>query len=159
MRGNRRHCHVIHMAAVTQTDCKHSDGHACYQRKLKEGKTPSEARRALKRKISNAIYAACKPTPERGQPRRAREGNRGTTLQPARPAHTPHASSSDQPLPDPPPPYARHRSQGPGRRHDHHLESLDKQKGLDLYFHLRIHCVTAAGTYWLICLMISACSP
>ena len=57
MRGNRRHCHVIHMAAVTQTDCKHSDGHACYQRKLKEGKTPSEARRALKRKISNAIYA------------------------------------------------------------------------------------------------------
>ena len=45
------------MAAVTQTDCKHSDDHAYYQRKLKEGKTPSEARRALKRKISNVIYA------------------------------------------------------------------------------------------------------
>jgi transposase len=57
MRGNRRLNHMIHMAAVTQTDCKHSDGHAYYQRKIAEGKTPAEARRALKRKISNAIYA------------------------------------------------------------------------------------------------------
>ena len=57
MRGNRRLNHVIHMAAVTQIAHKHSDGHAYYQRKLAEGKTPAEARRALKRKISNAIYA------------------------------------------------------------------------------------------------------
>jgi transposase len=57
MRGNRRLNHAIHIAAVTQTAHKHSDGHAYYQRKLAEGKTPSEARRALKRKISNAIYA------------------------------------------------------------------------------------------------------
>jgi transposase len=57
MRGNRRLNHVIHMAAVTQIAHKNSDGHAYYQRKLDEGKTPSEARRALKRKISNAIYA------------------------------------------------------------------------------------------------------
>ena len=33
----------------------------------------------------------------------AREGNRGTTLTPARLAHTPHASSSEKPLPGPPP--------------------------------------------------------
>jgi transposase len=57
MRGNRRLNHMIHMAAVTQIAHKHSDGHAYYQRKLTEGKTPAEARRALKRKISNAIYA------------------------------------------------------------------------------------------------------
>jgi len=57
MRGNRRMNHAIHMAAVTQTDCKNSDGRAYYQRKLAEGKTPAEARRALKRKISNTIYA------------------------------------------------------------------------------------------------------
>jgi transposase len=57
MRGNRRLNHMIHMAAVTQIAHKHSDGHAYYQRKLAEGKTPAEARRALKRKISNAIYA------------------------------------------------------------------------------------------------------
>ena len=57
MRGNRRLNHAIHMAAVTQIAHKHSDGHAYYQRKLAEGKTPAEARRALKRKISNTIYA------------------------------------------------------------------------------------------------------
>jgi transposase len=57
MRGNRRLNHTIHMAAVTQIAHEHSDGHAYYQRKLAEGKTPAEARRALKRKISNAIYA------------------------------------------------------------------------------------------------------
>jgi transposase len=57
MRGNRRLNHVVHMAAVTQIAHQKSDGHAYYQRKLAEGKTPSQARRALKRKISNAIYA------------------------------------------------------------------------------------------------------
>src|SRR5215472_8436910 len=57
MRGNRRLNHAIHMAAVTQIAHKHSNGRAYYDRRLKEGKTPSEARRALKRKISNAIYA------------------------------------------------------------------------------------------------------
>jgi transposase len=57
MRGNRRLNHAIHMAAVTQIAHKHSDGHAYYQRKLAEGKTPAEARRALKRKISNTVYA------------------------------------------------------------------------------------------------------
>jgi transposase len=45
------------MAAVTQIAHKHSDGHPCYQRKPKEGKTPAEARRALKRKISNTTCA------------------------------------------------------------------------------------------------------
>jgi len=57
MRGNRRLNHAIHMAAVTQIAHKNSQGHAYYQRKLAEGKTPAEARRALKRKISNTIYA------------------------------------------------------------------------------------------------------
>jgi hypothetical protein len=33
--------------------------------------------------------------------RRAHEGSRGTTLTPARLAHTPGTSSSDKPLPDP----------------------------------------------------------
>ena len=50
---------------------------------------------------------ACRPTPAGPQHRRdrAREGNRGTTLSPARPAHTPNTGSSAKPLPDPPPPY------------------------------------------------------
>jgi transposase len=49
----------------------------------------------------------CEPTPpaSRQPAPRAREGNRGTTLSPARPAHTPNTSSSARPLPDLPPPY------------------------------------------------------
>src|SRR6266568_4653872 len=56
-RGNRRHGHAIHMAAVTQIRYRHSPGHACYQKKLAEGKTGKEALRALKRQVSDAIYA------------------------------------------------------------------------------------------------------
>ena len=56
-RGNRRLNHVIHMAAVTQIRYRHSDGRAYYDRKLAEGKTPKEALRALKRRVSDAIYA------------------------------------------------------------------------------------------------------
>jgi len=56
-RGNRRHGHAIHMAAVTQIHHRHSQGRAYYDKKLAEGKTPKEALRALKRQVSNAIFA------------------------------------------------------------------------------------------------------
>jgi transposase len=56
-RGNRRLNHAIHMAAVTQIHHRHSQGRACYDKKLAEGKTPKEALRSLKRHISNAIFA------------------------------------------------------------------------------------------------------
>ena len=45
------------MAAVTQIRYRHSDGRAYYNRKLAEGKTPKEALRCLKRRVSDAIYA------------------------------------------------------------------------------------------------------
>ncbi len=60
------------------------------------------------RRLATPSTASSRPTPA-GQPRRpalrAREGNRGTTLIPARPAHTPSTGASDQPLPDLNPPY------------------------------------------------------
>ncbi len=55
--GNRRLNHAIHMAAVTQIRYRHSEGRACYDRKLAEGKTGKEGLRALKRQISDAIFA------------------------------------------------------------------------------------------------------
>jgi transposase len=58
LRGNRRLNHAIHMAAITQIRHKHSQGRAYYDKKLAEGKTHKEALRALKRRISDAIYAA-----------------------------------------------------------------------------------------------------
>ena len=57
LRGNRRLNHAIHMAAITQIRHKHSDGRACYDKKIAEGKTCKQALRALKRRISDAIYA------------------------------------------------------------------------------------------------------
>jgi transposase len=107
-RGNRRHGHAIHMAAVTQVRRRHSQGRAYYDKKLAEGKTPKEALRALKRQISNAIFACLQAGARRAAARAgAREGNRGTTLSPARPAHTPGAGSSDKPLPDHNPAYGQ----------------------------------------------------
>jgi Transposase IS116/IS110/IS902 family len=58
LRGNRRLNHAIHMAAVTQIRHTHSDGRAYYEKKIAEGKTGKEALRCLKRRISDAIYAA-----------------------------------------------------------------------------------------------------
>jgi hypothetical protein len=55
-RGNRQLNHAIHMAAITQIRHLHSAGRAYYDRKLEEGKTSKEALRALKRRISDAIY-------------------------------------------------------------------------------------------------------
>jgi transposase len=101
-RGNRRINHAIHMAAVTQIRYPHSGGRAYYDKKLAEGKTPKEALRALKRQVSDAIYKRLKADAARaaaaGTP--VREGTRGTTLSPARPARTPGAGSSAKPLPD-----------------------------------------------------------
>jgi transposase len=54
-RGNRQLNHALHMAAVTQIR-RESDGRTYYDRKLAEGKSPKEARRSLKRKISNAVF-------------------------------------------------------------------------------------------------------
>jgi transposase len=55
-RGNRQLNHAPHMAAVTQVRFNHSPGRAYYDHKIEEGKTPKVALRALKRRISDAVY-------------------------------------------------------------------------------------------------------
>jgi transposase len=54
-RGNRRLNHALHIAAITQIRHPHSPGRAYYERKLTEGKTPREAFRALKRRLSDVV--------------------------------------------------------------------------------------------------------
>jgi len=55
LRGNRILNHAIHIAAVTQL--RHdTNSRIYYQKKITEGKTPKEAIRALKRRISDAVY-------------------------------------------------------------------------------------------------------
>jgi len=102
-RGNRRINHAVHMAAITQIRQPHSEGRACYDKKLAEGKTHREALRALKRQISDAVFTRLKAdTPSAPQPQvRDPGGQQGTTLQPSRPDHTPATGSSGKPLPGP----------------------------------------------------------
>ena len=54
-RGNRQLNHALHIAAVTQIR-NDTPGRAYFDRKIAEGKTPKEALRALKRRISDAVY-------------------------------------------------------------------------------------------------------
>jgi transposase len=55
-RGNRRLNHALHCAAITQIRNRHSPGRGYYERKLAEGKTPKEAIRALKRRLSDIAW-------------------------------------------------------------------------------------------------------
>jgi transposase len=54
-RGNRQLNHALHMIAVTQIRYD-TPGRAYYLRKQAEGKSRKEAMRALKRRISDAVY-------------------------------------------------------------------------------------------------------
>lgn len=55
MRGNRALNHAIHIIAVTQV-AHDTPGRAYYLRKQAEGKTRKEALRALKRRVSDAVW-------------------------------------------------------------------------------------------------------
>jgi transposase len=57
-RGNRQLNHAIHMAAVTQIRNRGSVGRIYYDRKISEGMSPKMALRALKRRVSDALYKA-----------------------------------------------------------------------------------------------------
>jgi transposase len=71
LRGNRRLNHAIHMAAVTQIRHKHSPGRPYFEKKIAEGKTGKEALRALKRQLSDVIYARLQADAARGAPAQA----------------------------------------------------------------------------------------
>jgi transposase len=54
-RGNRKLNHAMHLIAVTQI-AHDTPGRAYYDRKIAGGKTKKEALRALKRRISDAVW-------------------------------------------------------------------------------------------------------
>ncbi len=78
-RGNRQLNHAIHMAAVTQIRNRHSVGRTYYDRKINEGMSPKMALRALKRRVSDALYKAMINDARRA---RATEMNRNPGGQP-----------------------------------------------------------------------------
>jgi transposase len=99
--GNRKANHVIHIAAVNQIRLD-TPGRAYYRRKLAAGKTPMEAMRCLKRRISDALYrqlrsdAATRVDAGPG-------GHRGASHISSAAGSHPHTGTSDQPLPGPAP--------------------------------------------------------
>ncbi|MGW1341030.1 transposase [Kribbella sp. NPDC002412] len=111
--GNRRLNHVLHIAAIVQI--RHDTaGRACYRRKLADGKTPMEALRCLKRRLSDAIYRQLvNDTTQTATTGEASPGGHSgaTSQSSAADLYTPVIGSSDQPLPGPaattlPPPTA-----------------------------------------------------
>jgi transposase len=103
--GNRRMNHVLHIAAIVQL--RHdTEGRAYYRRKLAAGKTPMEALRCLKRRLSDVIYrrlVADAQHPD-ADPRNADTGpggHCGATQESSAVDLPPHIDTSDQPLPGP----------------------------------------------------------
>lgn len=96
--GNRRINRVLHIMAIAQL--RHdSEGRTYYQRKLATGKTPMEAMRALKRRLSDIVYRqlANDTTTARTDP----GGHKGTTQNSSAADPTPTVDTSDKSLPGP----------------------------------------------------------
>lgn len=97
--GNRRINHALHMVAVSQI--RHpGPGRDYYLRKIAEGKTKKEALRALKRRISDAVYrrlvADARLSTQRGP-----GGQTGATTKISAANPTPTVDSSIKPQPGP----------------------------------------------------------
>ena len=95
--------HVIHIAAIVQL--RHdTEGRAYYRRKLAAGKTPLEALRCLKRRISDVIYRRLVADTRATEDRTASTGpggHCGATQESSAVDLPPHIDTSDQPLPGP----------------------------------------------------------
>jgi hypothetical protein len=56
-RGGNRHINqVLHIMATVQLRTRTTEGRAYYDRKVAAGKTPNEAMRCLKRRLSDVVY-------------------------------------------------------------------------------------------------------
>jgi transposase len=96
--GNRRTSHALHMMAVTQIRYPGTDGRRYYERT--EGKTPKEALRCLKRRLSDQV---CRQLVRDAQGRIEGCGS-PTTRPPTPPTSTSPASGSPAAAPASPPP-------------------------------------------------------
>ena len=103
--GNRKANHVIHIAAVNQIRLN-SPGRAYYRRTLAAGKTPLEAMRCLKRRISDALYRQLRAdadTTLTAHVDAGPGGHCGASQISSAAGSIPHTGTSDQPLPGPAP--------------------------------------------------------
>ncbi len=100
--GNRRINHVLYIAAIVQI--RHdTEGRTYYRRKIAEGKTPLEALRCLRRRLSDVIYRQMVADAASSQAQTGPGGHTGATTDSSAANPTPTAGSSDKPLPGPAP--------------------------------------------------------
>jgi transposase len=108
--GNRRMNHVLHVAAIVQI--RHDTaGRAYYRRKLADGKSPMEALRCLKRRLSDVVYRQL-VADATGLQDAGPGGHRGATQESSAVDFHPHIDTSDQPLPGPAEPTLRPQAPG-----------------------------------------------
>jgi transposase len=103
--GNRRINRALHIMAVVQL--RHdTEGRRYFRRKLAAGKTPMEAMRCLKRRLSDLVYRQMLADARKASP----GGQLGASLASSAADPTPTVDSSDKPLPglsdEPTPPVA-----------------------------------------------------
>jgi transposase len=97
--GNRRINRTLHIMAVVQLR-NATKGRAYFDAKKAAGKTSMEAMRALKRRLSNVVFARMVKDSQRRQAA-GLEGHSGTTRQSSVTDLTPDIGSSGKPLPRP----------------------------------------------------------
>ncbi|WVK78930.1 transposase [Dactylosporangium sp. AC04546] len=96
--GNRRIYRVLHIMAIVQLR-RDTEGRAYYRRKLAAGKSPLEALRSLKRRLSNVVYQQM--IWDARQSGTGPGGQTGATLQSSAAGPIPTADTSEKPLPGP----------------------------------------------------------
>ncbi len=97
--GNRKINRVLHIMAVVQLR-NTTEGRAYYDRKVAAGKTPNEAMRCLKRRLSDLVYRALLDDLSRGAAT-GPGGQRGNDSDSSATGSQPHTGTSDKPLPGP----------------------------------------------------------
>src|SRR5512133_1483647 len=96
---------ALHVMAVVQLRHRGTDGRRYYDRRVAEGKTPIEAMRALKRRLSDVVYhqlVADQKRQRQQEPAAARQDTRAFLRDPARPARTPTPALRTSHFPGPP---------------------------------------------------------
>jgi transposase len=96
--GNRQINRVLHIMAVVQLR-NPTEGRAYFDRRVGEGKTPMEAMRALKRRLSDIVYR--QTILDAKHARTSPGGQTGNDSDSSAAGSHPHTDTSDQPLPGP----------------------------------------------------------
>ena len=108
--GNRNINQVLHIMATVQLRTRTTQGRVYYDRKVADGKTPNEAMRCLKRRLSDIVYrtmlgdviatgtTTTTTTTTQGT---GPGGHRGASLTSSAAGSQPHTDTSDQSLPGP----------------------------------------------------------